>query len=85
MIPTAQDFQRALNKVLESAQDKAEAYIDVKSGDLHRIVGGYPGNNHRMPICCDVLKRNMKATDEILKQPPKGQGASVVIRYKLPR
>ena len=85
MAPTAQDFQRALNEIFKSALDKGEVYIDVKSGDLHRKVGCYPGSNHRMPICCDVMKRNMKPVDQLLQQPPKGQGATVVIRYKLPR
>jgi len=26
--------------------------VEIRSGDLHRSVGGYPGTNHRMPICC---------------------------------
>ncbi len=85
MVPTAEDFQRTLNEIFRTAQSQGKTYIDVKSGDLHRRIGGYPGNNHRMPVCCDVMKRNMKHVDELLQQPPKGQGATVIIRYKLPR
>ena len=41
-------------------------------GKLHRQVGGYPGNQHRMPICCDVLRAEMEDEDQVLKSPPKG-------------
>ena len=67
------------------AQQQGKNFVDIKSGDLHRVVGGYPGYNHRMPICCNVMKKNMRYLDQILDEPPKGFGASLVIRYKLPR
>jgi hypothetical protein len=41
-------------------------HIDINSGDLHRKLGGYPG-------------------DEVLAAPPKGKGATLTIRYVLPR
>lgn len=85
MAPTMRDFQKELDKIFEMAQGQGNLYVDVKSGDLHRRVGGYPGRNHRMPLCCKVMKRNMKQGDQILQQPPSGQGATLVIRYKLPR
>lgn len=83
--PVASDFQRELNRIFQRATRQGRPYVDVKSGDLHRAVGGYPGRNHRMPVCCEVMKRNMKPGDQILQQPPEGQGATLVIRYKLPR
>ena len=61
--------------------------IEVNSGALHRRVGGYPGN-HRMPICCSVMRTVMKPGDEIIASPLKGDdadGASLTIRYVLPR
>jgi len=67
------------------ASEEGKPYVEVKSGELHSEVGSYPGSNHRMPVCCDVMRRNMKEGDEILQQPPKGKGANLVIRYKLPR
>jgi 5-methylcytosine-specific restriction protein A len=85
MPPTAQDFQNELNRIFQEAQRQGKPYVDVKSGNLHRRVGGYPGHNHRMPTCCEVMTRNMKHGDQILQQPPKGKGATLVIRYKLPR
>jgi len=85
MPPTAQDFQNELNKIFQEAQQQGKSYVDIKSGELHRQVGGYPGHNHRMPVCCRVMRRNMKPQDQILQEPPSGQGATLVIRYKLPR
>jgi 5-methylcytosine-specific restriction protein A len=74
-----------LNNILLLAQNKNIPFVDVKSGDLHRRVGGYPSYDHRMPICCSVMKNIMKSGDIILHKPPSGQGASLIIRYKLPR
>ena len=85
MPPTAQDFQRELNNIFSSAMKQGKSYVDVKSGNLHRRIGGYPDPNHRMPVCCDVMRRNMRSGDQVLQAPPKGQGATLIIRYKLPR
>jgi len=85
MPPTAQDFQRELDNIFATATKQGKTYVDVKAGDLHRRVGGYPRPNHRMPVCCEVMKRNMKPQDQVLQQPPSGKGASLIIRYKLPR
>ena len=38
-----------------------------------------------MPICCSVMKSEMTGDDEILDEPKGGEGASLLIRYKLPR
>ncbi len=83
--PTTKDFQSELDNVFASAQQKGKSFIEIKSGDLHRSVGGYPGRNHRIPLCCGVMKRNMKPEDQILRQPPSGEGATLIIRFKLPR
>ena len=84
-MPDSYDFQKGLYKILKDTQARGNLYVDVNSGDLHRRVGGYPGRNHRMPLCCEVMKKNMKKEDQVLEQPPKGKGASLTIRYKLPR
>ncbi len=85
MPPTAKDFEDQLNILLQAAAQQGKSYIDVTSGDLHREVGGYPGQNHRMPACCEVMKRMMNPGDHILDEPPSGQGATLIVRYKLPR
>jgi 5-methylcytosine-specific restriction protein A len=50
-------------------------------------LGGYPGRDHRVPICCKVMKSAMARDygDMPLQEPPSGQGASLTIRYVLPR
>ena len=85
MAPDSQDFQRELKNIFAAGQRQGKTYIDIRSGDLHKAVGSYPGNNHRMPICCSVMRSYMVAGDQILEQPPKGNGASLIIWYKLPR
>lgn len=80
--PTSGDFQSALDQIFERSEGD---FVEVRSGDLHRVVGGYPGSGHRMPVCCQVMRRNIRAGDVIVTEPPKGAGASLVIRYSLPR
>ena len=38
------DFQRELRAQLARAQDRRELYVDINAGELHRRVGGYPGD-----------------------------------------
>lgn len=83
--PTNEDFQKELENIFGYAATKQLISITVNSGNLHRIVGQYPGPDHRMPVCCNVMEKNMKSEDEIISSPPKGQGASLEIRYKFPR
>lgn len=83
-IPEAQDFRTALQKRFVQAQKYGYPHIDVQSGDLHRELGHYPGSNHRMPICCDVMRQAMRDGDTIVQDSPSGQGASLLIRYMLP-
>lgn len=59
MLPTTEDFQAALDEMFAKAQSRDDGHIDIRSGDLHRLVGGYPGRNHRMPKCCGVRKEAM--------------------------
>jgi 5-methylcytosine-specific restriction protein A len=84
--PTTQDFETKLMGIFHHAQDKRASSVVVISGDLHRVVGGSINRGgHRMPICCDVMKRLMKEGDKILHEPLKGKGATLKIQYFLPR
>ncbi len=82
---TTEHFERALQSLLHGAEQNRLPFIDVRSGDLHGRVGQYPGPNHRMPICCNAMRKFMRSKDEILEGPPRGNGANLVIRYYLPR
>lgn len=56
--------------------------IELTSGDIHRELGGYPGKNHSMPNCCTAMYELMSSEDTVLHSPPKGNGATLTIRYK---
>jgi 5-methylcytosine-specific restriction protein A len=78
-------FKTELLAQLRRAERRGAKSLEINSGELHRIVGGYPGRNHRMPICCDAMYEAQKAGDRVTLKPPKGKGASLTIRYRLPR
>jgi hypothetical protein len=84
-MPNAEDFHRILAKYFQESQDAKQVSITLESGQVHRRVGGYPGGSHRMPMCCGVMKKMMQDGDELLYAPPSGKGASLKIRYKIPR
>jgi len=71
-------FKTYISDILKNIKND---YIDLKSGDIHRELGGYPGKNHQMSICCNVMRELMLTNDLIVYEPPKGNGASFTIRY----
>jgi hypothetical protein len=86
-LPAARDFEREIRERWMLSQKQGASYVDIKAGDLHRELGGYPSKNgqHRMADCCQVMTRLKQAGDVVRQTPPKGKGASLVIRYFLPR
>ncbi|MGO4840773.1 hypothetical protein AB4144_51835, partial [Rhizobiaceae sp. 2RAB30] len=78
-------FRKEIQKHFRRALERGAGYVDINSGETHRAIGGYPGRDHRMPVCCEVMYTEMRAGDRIIHQPPKGKGASLTIRYALPR
>lgn len=83
--PDSGQFRAALKEIFTQETKEGKSAVSVNSGILHRQVGGYPGTNHRMPICCEVMYQEMSKGDKIESRPPKGKGASLTIRYALPR
>jgi hypothetical protein len=79
--PGIDDFRAALQKRLTKAEGHGESHCDVKAGNLHREVGGYPDPDHRMPTCCEA----MTGKDRILEAPGNGVGPLLLVRYTLPR
>jgi hypothetical protein len=83
-MPDVADFEAEIRRMWQQAGGAPS--IDVRSGDVHEKLGGYPGQqHHRIPTCCNVMRRLMGPGDTIVDQPPKGKGATLVIRYRLPR
>jgi len=82
---TSRCFHEALDRVFAAALAGGQSTARVHAGELHREVGGYPSTNHRMPVCCAVMRRRMGEADAVLVSPPKGAGANLTIEYRLPR
>lgn len=80
-----EDFEKELIAQVGRARSRGAAHIEINSGELHRAVGDYPGVNHRMATCCDVMRKLMGPADMELMSPEKGKGASLTIRYTLAR
>jgi 5-methylcytosine-specific restriction protein A len=81
----ADTFEHVIRASLMVASGDGESFVELNAGDIHRIVGGYPGPDNRMPICCAVMYRLMKQGDVVVYAPPKGKGASLTIRYAVPK
>ena len=81
----ADDFRDELQSLLSKAQELGFSAVELSAGSLHRRVGGYPGVDHRMPNCCSVMRQIMRTNDAVISEPDKGAGASLTIRYVLPR
>jgi len=84
---TAEDFRDELYRIMDEAVREGSRYVDVNAGEIHKGLGGYPGPDHRVPVCCKVMKEAMASDygDKVLQEPPSSQGASLTIRYVLPR
>ena len=85
MPATAEDFRSALLSLLDEAGRLGLSYVGITAGALHHRVGGYPGTDHRMPVCCAAMRGAMGPSDRIVEQPPSGNGASLLIQYDLPQ
>ena len=85
MMPERKDFQAALYERFAQACREGLTELEVNAGELHRQAGGYPSSNHRMPVCCEVLRATMREGDEIVAEPPGQDGASLIVRYGVMR
>ena len=84
MVPNTKDFELKLSELLRNAELQKWIFIDISSGNLHQLVGGYPptkDENHAIPICCNVMRKMKKPNDEVLHESPSGQSTQLVIRY----
>jgi hypothetical protein len=82
---TPEAFSHELASMLQKAREAGHSSVVITAGELHRRVGRYPGRDHRMPICCRIMREHMGPSDAIVRQPLKGNGASLTIRYALAR
>jgi hypothetical protein len=83
--PSSENFQNKLDEIFDFAQEHKLISVTVKAGKLHKLLEEVRDGNHRMPICCEVMYKNMKSNDQIISYPPKGKGTTLTIQYFLPR
>lgn len=81
-MPIMEVFKITLNEIFSISRTLRLSGVVIKAGYLHNLVGGYPGSNHRMPMCCQAMRQMMKDNDEVISEPPSGQGATLEILYK---
>jgi hypothetical protein len=82
-MPSFDHFRQELRAQFDRAEKRRAKNIVVNSGELHRVVGGYPGPNERIQTCCEVMKEEMKSGD--MGDLDNCRGAALIIRYQLPR
>ena len=83
MAAIAWDYRNQLTVILNTAKQSGESFIDVESGNLHDRVGGHQNSNHKLAICCDVMRRMMRPGDSILMEPTNGDAGNLRVRYIL--
>jgi len=84
-MPSAAEFKQELDAEIDRAIRQGRPHLEVNAGELHRRVGGYPGN-HRMPVCCNVMREEAERGDAAtIFDTNSGDGAALTIRYVIPR
>lgn len=73
-------FRQELRAQIGEAIKRGDPNL-VVADELHRAVGQYPGPQHRMRYCCEMMREEMKDGDRIVTQ---GPGESLMICYQLP-
>ena len=85
-MPTVEEFRDFIAIAFGEANKNGQTEVILRAGDVHQQLGGYPKKgSHQMPSCCVAMTQMMRTGDCVLQSPPKGKGANLVIRYKLPR
>lgn len=80
---TTETFFNSVELLKQIGRQNNLSELIITSKEVHKLVGGYPGPNHRMPMCCDAMYKAMGDQDEILEKPPKDKGATLKIKYHL--
>jgi 5-methylcytosine-specific restriction protein A len=74
-------FRQELRAQLTRAYAQGWKHILIRGGELHRMLGGYPGSRHGLEACCEAMQAEMQPGDVLLEN----GGLDLAIRYRLPR
>jgi hypothetical protein len=73
-MPNSDQFRVELLAMLQRGQRQGRPHVEVNAGELHRVIGGYPGSGeHRMPMCCEAMLSEKRAGDEIVFDRQRGK------------
>ena len=76
---TTDDIRGYIQKQKEIAKMAGKSELVLRSGDVHNDLG----LKQRHPQVCNAMRQCMNSGDVILYQPPKGNGTTLRIEYKL--
>lgn len=83
---TKEVFLKKIHDIFIEETRLGHSDVTIVSGELHRLIGGYPGVNHRMPVCCSAMREVFQESrDIVVHSPQSGNGANLTICYTLPR
>ena len=73
------DIKEYIDKQKNAAKESGKIELVLRSGDIHNELG----LKQRHPQVCNAMRQCMQSEDIILYQPPKGNGTTLQILYKL--
>lgn len=76
---TTGEIKDYIEEQKRAAKEMGKTEIVLKSGDVHNDLG----LKQRHPQVCNAMRQCMSTEDVILYQPPKGNGTTLQIKYKL--
>ncbi len=76
-------FRQELLAQIGRASKSGAANVLINAPSLYKSLGGYPGSDHGMPLCCDAMEQEIKAGDLLLVD--RANQAGMTVRYLLPR
>ena len=76
---TTEEIRQYIEDQKRIAKEMGKNALVLRSGDVHKDLG----LKDRCPSVCNAMRQCMKSCDVIIHQPPKGNGRTLVIEYKL--
>ena len=82
---TTSDFETVLVDMFAKANAEGEAFLDVTAKSLCKLVSGPDSSAKGMAVCCRLMRRMMIPGDNELSTSYGRNGATLLIRFRLPR
>jgi hypothetical protein len=74
-------LRRELRAQLARASASGSRDTLIDAGELHRMLGGYPGSDHGMQRCREAMQAEMQSGDVLIEN----DASDLTVRYQLPR